>query len=335
LFIDTHLFDVVLNAIFVIKGQAITPHEISRIHIHLEKHGVFYHPARIVLLCADYRIELVANVAVSPKGKNIIWNEYRLLKQLAGHISPAWVPRVFKCDKVWIDAQRHVQVFIGEWFEGFHEFHVSGKFGSGETSLRVWDPKNETLFLTRNQTQAVFEQAAMILTAYYNIETFEQISSWHHAAGDFVVCLKKDKPIIKLIAVRGYEPFFNLSGEFEGLETILNTLLIFFLNLSLRLRVDRMDGVGDLTWIEANVVQGIINGFFKGLELQAENGNIPIELIDAFKTFLLRIPKMDIRKIFMGIVNQINPRSPDLPVIKQNLDVHVETILFEIGRMKT
>ncbi len=179
-------------------------------------------------------------------GKEIIRNEYRQLRQLAKRASSNWMPRVFGWDRVRIDGQRHVQMFLGEWFEDFHEFHVSEKNGPGETSIRVWDPDNGKLFFSRQQTRHVFHQAAMILTAYYNIETSEQIASWHHAAGDFVVCLQGEEPRLKLITVRGYKPLFNLSGDTDGLETILNTLLIFMLNLSIRLRVDRMDGVGEV-----------------------------------------------------------------------------------------
>ncbi len=335
LFVDSHLSDFIIKYFFRSENRVINPHEISRIHIHLEKHGLFYHPARIILFLPDCQIALVANVAVSRAGKDLIRNEYRLLEQLAEQISPAWVPRVFGCDRIQIDRQRHVLVFVGEWFEDFHEFHVSDKTGPGETNIRVWDPNNENLFLTRLQAQHVFEQTAMILTAYYDIGTFERISRWHHAAGDFVVCLRQDIPRVKLITVRAYEPLFNLSGESIEMETILNTLLIFYLNLTLLLRIDRMDGIGDMVWIEADVVKAITSGFFKGLSSQAENTVIPAELIDVFKTFLLRIPETDIREIFMGIVDKIDPKSPDLTVIKQNIDSHVETVLSELGQIKT
>lgn len=334
-FIDTHLSDYILEAIFHTVNRTVVPNDISRIHIHLEKHGAFYHPARIVLLFADCRISLVVNLANSTLGKNTIKNEYDLLRQLANRTSPSWVPRVFGYDRVRIDGQRSVHMFLGEWFEDFHEFHVSKKNNPDKSGIRVWGPKKEHLFLSRNQTQSVFEQAAMVLTVYYNLETFEQITSWHHAAGDFVVCLHGDEPSLKLITVRAYRPFFNVSEDVVELETILNTLLIFLLNLSIRLRVDRMNGVGDMTWVEADVVPSIFNGFFKGLVLQVENSYIPHDLIEAFKTFLLHLPEMDIRDILMGIVNQIDPKNPDLPVIKQNLDNHVETVLSELRRMKT
>lgn len=334
LFLESHLSDFMLKSFCQPEGRVIDPHEISRIHIHLEKHGAFYHPARIILFLPDCQVALVANVAVSSAGKDLIRNEFRLLGQLAKRISPGWLPRVFGCGKARIDNHRHVLVFVGEWFEGFHEFHVSGKTGQGETNIRVWDPNNENLFLTRHQTQHLFEQAAMILTVYYDITTFEQISAWHHAAGDFVVCLGQDIPIVKLITVRAYEPLFNMSGVSVELETILNTLLIFYLNLTLRLRIDRKDGIGGMVWIEGSIVPAINRGFFKGLSLQTENTIIPAELVDAFKTFLLSIPEMDIREFFLGIVNKIDPKSPDLPIVKQNLDNHVKTVLSEFDQMK-
>jgi hypothetical protein len=334
-FIDIHLFDSIANAMCHLVGRTVKPHEICRIHIHLEKHGAFYHPARIVLLLAACRISLVVNLAVSAVGKKTIKNEYRQLKRLANRFSPAWVPNVFGFGRVQVDGLRYVQMFLGEWFEGYHEFHVSQRNGQGATGIRVWDPKNENLFLSRRQAQRIYEQTAMILAAYYGIETFEQIHSWHHAAGDFVVSMHNDEPRVKLITVRRYEPLFNLSGEVDTLETILNTLLIFLLNMSIRLRIDRMDGVGDVAWIDVDVVEGIIHGFFKGLVLQAETLRIPYALIDAFKTFLLHLPGMDIRDIFKRIVHQIDPKNPDLPVIKQNLDLHVETVLSGLRHMET
>lgn len=334
-FLSSHQSDFIAKAVFHIVNRPIDPGEISHIQIHLEKHGAFYHPARIVMSLTDSQISLVLNVAVSKRGKEIIRNEYRQLRQLAKRVSSTWVPRVFGWDRVRIDGQRHVQMFLGEWFEDFHEFHVSKKNGPGETGIRVWDPDNGNLFFSHQQARHVFHQAAMILTAYYNIETFEQIASWHHAAGDFVVCLQGEEPSLKLITVRGYKPLFNLSGDIDGLETILNTLLIFLLNLSIRLRVDRMDGVGEVVWVALDVVPDIISGFFKGLVIQAEASHIPPALIDAFKSFLLHLPESDIRDIFKGLVRQLDLKNPDLPVMKHNLEKHVGVFLSELRLMKT
>ena len=333
-FLSAHASDFVSQAVSHHVNRSIDPREILNTQIHLEKHGAFYHPARIVLSLIDCQVSLVMNVAVSAAGKNTIEKEYHHLKQLGHRMPPAWLPGVFGFDKVRVNGQRYVGMFLGEWFEDFHEFHVSEKNGPGKDRIRVWDPKNRALFFTRHQTQRVFEQAAMILTAYYNLETFEQIASWHHAAGDFVVCLNDDNPELKLITVLDYRPFFKIAKEAGGLETILNTLLIFLLNLSIRLRIDRVDGVGGMVWLETDVVHNIISGFFKGLALQVENSHIPLAMMEAFKLFLLHLPETDIQDIFSGIVHQMGPKSPDLPVIKKNLHRHVEAVLSELRQMK-
>ena len=334
-FLEAHQSDFIPKAVFHIIKRTFDPHEISRNHIHIEKHGAFYHPARIVLSLSDCRISLVVNVAVSVVGKTTLKNEYRQLKRLAERFSPAWIPKVFGYGRIQLDEKRHVQMFLGEWFEDFHEFHVSDRNGQGATSIRVWDPKNKKMFLSRSQALSVFEQAAMILTAYYNIEAFERIASWHHAAGDFVVCMRGDEPRVKLITVRQYEPLFTLSEEDDTLEVTLNTLLIFLLDMSIRLRIDRLDGVGNVTWIKADVINGIIRGFFNGLLLQAEKSCIPHTLIDTFKAFLVQIPGVDIRDVFTGIVHQMDQNNPDLPVIKSNLDLHVTAFLSGIRQLKT
>ena len=334
-FLKAHRSDFITQAAAHIIKRPLTPHEISRIHIHLEKHGAFYHPARIALSLLDRQISLVLNVAISTAGKNIIRNEYRQLKRLANRFSPARLPNVFGYGRVRIDGERHVQMFLGEWFKDFHEFHVSDRNGQGATGIRVWDPKKGNLFLSRHQIQHVFEQAAMILTAYYNLETFEQITSWHHAAGDFVVCMQTGEPMVKLVTVRRYEPLFNLSGDVDTLEVTLNTLLIFLLNISIHLRIDRMDGVGDVVWVSGDVVDEIVRGFFKGLVLQAEALRIPHALIDAFNVFLLHLPETDIRDVFKGIVCRLDPKNPDQAVINRNLDLHIEAVLSVLRQMKT
>lgn len=334
-FLQAHRSDFIPKAVFNIIKQKVDAAEISGIHIHLEKHGAFYHPSRIVVVVSECRVSLVLNVAVSAEGKRTIQGEYHQLKKLAGRFSPAWMPRVYGYGRSRNRKGRHVRMFLGEWLEGFHEFHLSEREDTKTKEIRVWDSNNRNLFLSKFQTQSVFEQTAMILTAYYDIETFEQIDAWHHAAGDFIVCMREEKPRVKLISVRRYMPLFKLSKEIDTLETILNTLLIFLLKISIRLRIDRMDGVGDMAWIDMDVVEAIIRGFFKGLVLQAETSRIPYDLIDAFKVFLLHLPETDIRDIFKRLVHQIDPKNPDLPVIKSNLYLHTEAALSAIRKMQT
>ena len=206
-----------------------------------------------------------------------------------------------------------------------HEFHIAEKDGGKTLDIRVWDSKNEHLFLTRHQMVKIYEQAAMILTAYYNIETFEQIFAWHHAAGDFVVNLDGTEPSLKLITVRRYEPLFQM--EDNNPEVMLNTLLIFFLNISIKLRLDRMNGVGEIAWIDDCVVEGIIKGFFKGLQLQATNALIPAAFVRAVKMFLGRLYQEEIHDLFNMIADRMNSKDPDQLVIKTHLKSHIRAMI--------
>lgn len=313
----------------------INPGDISQLDIHLEKHGAFYHPARIILHLNAERIACVINVAVSKLGQETIIKEFHHLRRLTRRYANNWLPRVYDCRLATMNDQQDAHMMMGEWFEDFHEFHLSIKNNTENPTIRVWDPENPKHYLSSNQVQQIFEQAAMILTAHYRIDTTEQIASWHHAAGDFVVRVQSDRISVKLITVRQYEPLFNLSQQDDSLKTILNTALIFFLNICLKLRIDRLDGVGDMVWNSFDVVPSIIAGFFKGLEFQAEHHRISPELIDAFKIFFLNLSEKDVKEICTDIVAQIDSQSPDLPVIRQNLDTHIATVINGLRQLAT
>ena len=92
-------------------------------------------------------------------------------------------------------------MFLGEWFSGFNEFHLSRDPATGQGRILVWDYGAGDFFLSPEQAAGVYKEAAKILTAYYNLETFEQIFSWHHAAGDFVLKLEKGRMKVRLITV--------------------------------------------------------------------------------------------------------------------------------------
>jgi len=320
---STHLAGIASQ----LAGRPVSAGDISHLDIHLEKHGAFYHPARLILHVNADCIACVVNVAVSPLGMETIKAEFDNLKRLSARYATHWLPFVFNCKAVAIHEQQDVQVFMGEWFADFHEFHLSEAKATKNLAIRVWDPENPDHYLSSNQVQQIITQAAMILTAHYRLDTTEQIASWHNAAGDFVVCVETEVINVKLITVRGYEPLFNLDQADVSLETILNTVLIFFLNISMKMRIDRLDGVGDMVWNSLNVVPSIIAGFFEGLEFQAKHQRIPLELIDAIKIFFFNLPAKDVQDICAEIIGRIEPQSPDLSAVKAGINAHIAAIM--------
>ena len=59
----------------------------------------------------------------------------------------------------------------------------------------------------------VYRQAAFILTLYYDVETFEQIFPWHHAAGDFVVKADEGAVDVRLVTARQYAPMIEPNDD--------------------------------------------------------------------------------------------------------------------------
>jgi hypothetical protein len=214
-------------------------------------------------------------------------------------------------------------MFAGEWFGSFHEFHASGMDPSDPGSIRVWDPVDADCYMTKEQARLVYEQAAMILTACYDLQTTEQISFWHHAAGDFVVNLEEPQaPKVKLITVRRYAPL--LESVEETNEAMLNGLLLFFLNLTLHMRLDRLDGVKEVCWLEEGVVAATIRGFLQGLTLQFKNRRIPDGFIDGYKSFLAEIELATLQALFTALAGRFPKGSADTPIVLSHVEEHIQ-----------
>ena len=173
----------------------------------------------------------------------------------------------------------------------------------------------------------------MILTCYYNIETFEQISPWHHAAGDFVIKLFDNKIKARLVTVRQYAPMFEqkeMEDQDKGADLILEALLVFFLNLTIRMRLDRLDGTGDMVWSNNIAVEGTLRGFFQGLALKSKDGLILEQLVDIFQNYLSRCTEADLFDLTQAIVDKCDPRAPEIAVVKENLKAHAAILYSAI-----
>ena len=282
--------EIICRALTRRLQQGVKPQDIREIHICLEKHGEFYHPARLEVLVGHQKIAFVLNVAVSETGIEAIKREYQCLTKLNDEFPLSFLPEVYGFGEVESTRDRKIRLFLGHWFEGYNEFHVSRDPSDKKNKILVWEDRRTRFYLSLEQSADLYRQAARILTYYYNVESFEQIFSWHHGAGDFVVKINNADLDLKLISVRGYAPIFKNSGQVENgegdVELILQALLIFFLNLSVRMRLDRYDGVGDIVWADGLAVQSTLDGFFEGLALKPPVASMPDSLDNCFRYYL-------------------------------------------------
>ncbi len=336
-FLEKNRFNLLLSAINHRINRKIDQEKIEEIQTYLVKHGEFYHPARIVTIIDGSSLSFVLNVAVSATGQDCIKREYKLLERLNKDFSFSFLPEVYGQGKVYAKENLEIRMFLGEWFVGFNEFHISYDKTDGRKKIIVWDSIKGNFFLSQTRSIELYRQSAMILSYFYNPETFEQISPWHHASGDFVLRLRSNKLDVKLITVRQYSSMFkNTNGIENGIrdaELILEAMLVFLLNLSIRMRLDRIDGVGPIVWSDDIAVKATLEGFFEALALKHSISLFSDPIATCFRKHLLSCSESDVFDLSKGIVDAYNPLAPEVPIIKQNLETHVEVLCNAIQNL--
>jgi hypothetical protein len=259
-------------------GASFTPDQIA---VVLEKHGEFYHPARIDILIYERVISLALNVAVTPAGGDCMAGEVAALSRVAQRLPVGTVPMVFGYAEVPGPRNLTMPMFLADWFTGFHEFHLSMSPRDGRQGMVVWDTQTEPFYLSESQQVDVYRQVAFLLTRAYDPDTTEQIYPWHHAAGDFIVRVNGASVDLRLITVRQYAP--TLDGGDGGLndEARLMALLVFFLNLTLRNRIDRLNGTGEPAWAVPLAVAATVAGVIEALS--ADHKDLFIAFLDSYE----------------------------------------------------
>ncbi len=306
--------------------RQISPERLNfeEIRVCLEKHGAFYHPARIETIAADYRESFVLNVAVSPAGDAAIQREFSLLEELNRFRPDGYLPRVYSLgDGGWPGLGRR-QLFLGEWFEDFSEFHLTRHPADGALGILVWDARNGVFFLPEAQTCQLYRQVALILTVYFDPSTTRQIFPWHHAAGDFVVRCQNDRLAVRLITARQYSPI--VSAPQAAADSLAESLFFFLANLSIQTRLDRLEGVGNLVWSDDVAVGETLNGVLMGLK--HKHPALPTRFIHYLGSFA---PE-EVRDFFQAVLKTVDPHAPEFSLISEHLEDHSRLMFHEVQK---
>lgn len=291
----------------------------SKILIFLEKHGKFYHPARIEIPQKNENLCFVLNTAVNRTGKMCMEYEIESLTELSKK-ELKYVPEIYFHGDV-VSEGNELSMFFGNWFKNYCEFHISPFEGSQK--IIVWDP-SENYYLSKEQEIEVYRQCTRIMTEYYDERSFSQISPWHHAAGDFILRRDNDLLDLKLITVRQYAPFAEVDNPDES--TILYGLLFFMINLSIRMRLDRFDGVDKTVWADDHSMVGFFKGFLEALSLKKPviEGNNSLK--DCFIEYIQSVSYEDLDGMGCDLISSYNENSPEIPLIEKNLKKHIKNI---------
>jgi hypothetical protein len=336
-FLEANAFDVITRAVSRQLNRDVTASDIEEIRVRLEKHGEFYHPSRIETVVNQQQRSFVLNVAISETGRRFIEAEFHLINRLNTEQPLHYLPQAYGFGRTDGLNGENFAMFLGQWFEGYHEFHTSFDPVDKILKIMVWDDVRGRFFLSVEQTQTLYALVSKILTSYYNLESFEQIFSWHHAAGDFIVRVKNEKLDLRLVSVRRYEAIF---GDQKNTQTtpvdpqrILQALLIFFLNLSIHIRLDRLDGIGEMVWSDSHAVEPTLVGFLEALSMKPDIPSLPDSPMACFVAYLASCSEKDLIDLTGAIINRLNPQMPGLAVVKKNINTHVEILYASIQQI--
>jgi hypothetical protein len=335
-FLEQNRCTVLLQALSGRLGRDVGPEEIGEIRITLMKHGAFYHPARVAVIGFSRPLYFALNVAASEAGRHTLQDECRALERLSRTSGEMFVPKGYGKTDAPAAGGFRLAMFLADWFHGYHEFHLSRDPVQQGDKIRVWDEDHGPFLLDEMRTFALYRQMAFILTHYYNPMTFEQIFPWHHAAGDFVLRVGPAGLQVRLITVRGYAPMLRgvqLAEEGpDRLEQVMAALLIFLLNLSIRMRIDRLDGTGELAWASGEVVAPMWEGFCGGLSGKGEFARGVGDPVGAFRAYLSRIPLSEGFDLALAAGGGFHPRAAERALLERHLEVHVTALWRLIGQ---
>ena len=329
-FLEADSFEVITRAVSRQLNRDVTAPDIEEIRVRLEKHGEFYHPCRIETVVDQQQLSFVLNVAVSEIGRRFIEAEFHFLKRLNTEQPFHYLPQAYGFGRTAGSNGQNFAMFLGQWFDGYHEFHISIDPIDKTPKIMVWDDARGRFFLAVEQTQTLYAQVSKILTAYYNLESFEQIFSWHHAAGDFIVKVENEKLELRLVTVRRYAAIFEKQQDTRTTpvdpQQILQALLIFFLSLSIHMRLDRLDGIGEMVWSDSIAVEATLIGFLEALSMKPDIPGLPDSPLACFIAYLASFTEGDLIDLTAAIVNRFNLQMPGLAIIKENIRPHVEAL---------
>jgi len=310
--------------------------DIKRLIFRSEKHGAFYHIASVEVFSGDKSVKLALSSALTGPGKSCLENDCRLLTHLLAGPGPHAVPEPYFFHTTSVTASGgkiEMAVALLEWFEGFHEWHLSEMSENGQRGICVWDMQAGSYHLSNSLGEQLIGKISEVLAQYYNPHTAQQIHPWHHAAGDFIVRIVDEEVTVKLITVRGYQPL--ASADERGSVSWVANMIRFFLHVSVWIRLDKLDGVGRTVWLDDVFVKPFIDGFFASYSRKFEQGSVSLAVND-----YVHILKLFDHAELLAMCEPLlalykDEAEADYKIISREMSAHLRILHLELQKLRS
>ena len=308
-------------------GRDVTLRDIDNIIIRYEKYGTLYQIVSAEIFSGSLKDMFTISAALAPTAQENIKMEYNLLSYINTKTGLSYLPRVFSINSQDIEKDGVVDTVVlslAEWFEGYHEWHFS-KDEEGKDAIVLWDMGKGNRPASDLEAYAIIREASRILTLYYDVDTSERIIPWHHGAGDFIVKTDSGNVDVRLVTARGYEAF--TSSDACDATNPLWGLLNFFIELTTKMRLDKLEGMGDSTWAGSAFVTAAIEGFVQAMKTKEEQGQCGAFTFADFITSAKALSQDEIEQSINSQLSEYQARdTSDYEVIKAHLKEHARDL---------
>jgi len=364
-FLSRENFRLLLEAVNERQGSDFDLSALDEIIVRTEKHGALYHPASIECLTAGKKVKFGLNVAVTETGRNALKKEFGVLRALQKQYKLPYIPKAFLLDEAhsmvflleeWFEGYHEFHIAKSE--DGKQQVKI-WEYGKGE-----WFLSSEQGFEIYRQIAMILtlyydiENYRMIFPWHHAAGDFvariedTRYSPSPRGRGDNPSSLlplckgrkggvtvpspragegkgegyMRDPINVKLTTVRGYGPF--IGSDINEMITPVLALFYFLLHLSIQMRLDKLNGVGDVVWADEKCVDATLAGFFLGLESKKAFLNY-CSSQGEFLTLLRSFSVDDLATTFKPIIKQYE-NTKDFPVIERNFGNHVARLYLTL-----
>ena len=301
--------------------------KIQQLIIRYEKYGALYQILSAEAVAEESKRKYAVIAALSPEAKETLERECNLLDRLNNRYVYALIPQIYFKDKVVSGSSgktETIDMALSNWFEGYHEWHFSGDKNNAET-ISIWNMERGYQSAARDVIREIIRQASKALTLYYDPISNHQVYPWHHGAGDFVVKVDEEGVDVRLISVRGYDATISpLKGRMTD---PLEPILYFFLNMTIRMRIDKSEGMGGPVWAGAFILPALLRGFLEGLQQKEEEGKIGNRIRKKVLLYLRDISRKTLHEKLVRQIEMYRRIDPiDFSCMHEHIEAHADEL---------
>lgn len=134
--------------------------------------------------------------------------------------------------------------------------------------------------------------------------------------------IRDDRINVRLTTARRYESIMDSFSD-DTVNPII-AIIYFFLNLTVRMQLDKLDGVGETVWAGDFTSRAVTAGFFEALMIMETEGRYNLGTVEDLLSLLQSFNEEELEGLLQSLIILYQEDDPeDLAVIQENLGHHI------------